>query len=333
MKAPQPSRAGSGTFPAGSVPQEHLGTGVLPLARDGQQGPPGAPPEVLRQVRRLELRALGLLDSLHLSEYRSRFKGRGMEFAEVREYQEGDEVRAIEWNVSARMGRPYVKRYVEERELTAMLAVDVSGSAHFGTTGRFKSELAAELAAVLALCAVRHGVRVGALLFTERVEHVVPPGKGRRHILRIIRDLLMQEPQERGTNIPGALEYLARMLPRRAIIFLLSDFLDQPIERQLKVLARRHDVVAVTIADPSERTLPDIGLARFGDPETGLTVEVDTSDAAVRARYEREVLGEREGRTHLFRRLSIDEIAVSTDESYVRQLLRFFRHRTTRRRR
>jgi uncharacterized protein (DUF58 family) len=288
---------------------------------------------VLRQVRRLTLRALGLLDSLHLGEYRSRFKGRGMEFAEVREYQAGDEVRAIDWNVTARMGRTYVKRYVEERELTAMFAVDISGSARCGTVGRFKSELAAEVGAVLASCAVRHGDRVGALLFAERVEHLVPPGKGRRHILRLIRDLLMQEPGGRGTNIPGALEFLARMLSHRAIIFILSDFLDQGIEHPLKVLASRHDVVAVTIADPSEHILPDIGLARFGDPETGLTVTVDTSDPAVRADYERATRTERETRARLFRRLAIDEIAVSTDQGYARQLLRFFQHRARRRRR
>lgn len=292
-----------------------------------------APPEVIHRVRQLELRALGLMDSLHPGEYRSRFKGRGMEFAEVREYQAGDEVRAIDWNVTARMGRPYVKHYVEERELTVMLAVDVSGSADFGTVGRFKRELAAEVAAVLALCAVRHGDRVGALLFAEQVEHVVPPGKGRRHSLRIIRDLLRRAPHQRGTDIPGVLEYLARTLHSRAIVFILSDFLDQDLEHPLKVLAARHDVVAVTIADPSERTLPNIGLARLRDPESGFTVEVNTADPAVRAGYEVEARKESEARTKFFRRLAIDEIAVSTDQSYVRPLLHFFHHRGRRRRR
>jgi len=288
------------------------------------------PPEVLRQVKLLELRTRGLVNSLFTGEYHSVFKGQGMEFSEVREYQPGDEVRAIDWNVTARMGHPYVKRFIEERELTVMLAVDLSGSERFGTVSRFKSELATELSAVLAMSAIRNNDRVGALTFTDRVEYVVPPGKGRRHVLRLVRDLLVREPQGRGTDIAGALDYLAHMLSHRAIVFLISDFVDTSIEQPLKLLARRHDVVAVTIEDPRERLLPDLGLARFTDPETGATVDVDTGDSGVRTSFERSVRAERDARTHLFHRLAIAEIAVRTDRSYVEPLLRFFRLRETR---
>jgi uncharacterized protein (DUF58 family) len=290
-------------------------------------------PEMLRQVRLLELRTRGLVNTVFSGEYHSVFKGQGMEFAEVREYQPGDEVRSIDWNVTARMRHPFVKRYIEERELTVMLAADLSGSQRFGTVARFKSELTTELAAVLAMSAIHNNDRVGTLMFTDRVENVVPPRKGRRHAMRVIRDLLLLEPKGRGTDISGAVDYLMQLLPNRAIVFLLSDFVDQGAERPLKLLAQRHDVVAVTIEDPRERSLPDIGLARFADPETGATVEVDTGDPRVRSSYEAQLRAEREARTHLLRRLAIDEIAVRTDRSYVEPLLRFFRRRSTRRRR
>ncbi|HEX6536522.1 MAG TPA: DUF58 domain-containing protein [Gemmatimonadaceae bacterium] len=295
--------------------------------------PATVPPEILRQVRLLELRTRGLVNSVFTGEYHSVFKGQGMEFSEVREYQPGDEVRSIDWNVTARMRHPYVKRYIEERELTVMLAVDLSGSERFGTVARFKSELATELSAVLAMSATRNNDRVGALLFTDRVEHVVPPGKGRRHVLRLVRDLLVREPVGCRTDIAAAADTLARTLPHRAVVFIISDFVDAGLERPLKLLSQRHDVVAVTIEDPRERILPDIGLARFTDPESGATVDVDTSDPRVRERYDRQVQDEREARTHLFRRLAIDEIAVRTDRSYVEPLLRFFRMRETRGRR
>jgi len=288
------------------------------------------PPEVLRQVKLLELRTRGLVNSLFTGEYRSTFKGQGMEFAEVREYQSGDEVRSIDWNVTARMQRPYVKRYIEERELTVMLAVDVSGSERFGTRRRFKSELASELAAVLAMSAIRNNDRVGGLMFTDHVEHVVPPRKGRRHALRLIRDILAFEPAGRGTDIAGATEYLNKMLSHKAIIFLVSDFFGENIEHPLKLLAQRHDVVAVTLEDPSERALPDIGLVRFVDPETGATLDVDTSNAAVRAKFNAEVTAESDRRRHLLRRLAIDEIPVKTNQGIMDPLLRFFRARERR---
>ncbi len=258
------------------------------------------------------------------------FKGQGMEFAEVREYQPGDEVRTIDWNVTARMGRPFVKRFIEERELTVMLVVDVSGSARFGTVTRFKSEMASELAAVLTMSAVRNNDRVGVLLFTDRVEHVVPPRKGRRHGLRVIRDLLVHEPAGTGTDVAGAVSYLSRVLAQKAIVFVLSDFQDPELEGPLKRLAQQHDVIAVTVTDPVEQALPDAGLLRLRDPETGQVLDVDTSDPAVRRAYEDQVVQETAARRHLLRRLGIDEIAVRTDVGYLEPLLRFFRSREMR---
>jgi uncharacterized protein (DUF58 family) len=291
------------------------------------------PPEILRQVKLLELRTRGLVNSLFAGEYRSVFKGQGMEFAEVREYMAGDEVRSIDWNVTARMRRPFVKRYIEERELTVMLAVDVSGSERFGTRRRFKSELASELAAVLAMAAIRNNDRVGTIMFTDRVEHVVPPRKGRRHALRVIRDLLAFEPEGRGTNVAEATDYLSKMLHHKSVIFLVSDFMDEGIEHPLKLLAQRHDVIAVTVGDPSEIDLPNVGLARFVDPETGLTIDVDTSDPAVREQFLKTVTGDSDRRRRLLRRLAIDEIPVSTDQSIMDPLLKFFRTRETKARR
>ncbi len=289
-------------------------------------------PEVLRQVRLIDLRTRRLVNSLFAGEYRSIFKGQGMEFAEVREYQPGDEVRSIDWNVTARMRRPFVKRYIEERELTVMLAVDLSGSTRFGTTQRFKSEMASELAAVLTMSAVRNNDRVGVMLFTDRVEHVVPPGKGRRHAMRIVRDVLVHEPVGRGTDIPEALDYLRRMLHHHAIVFLISDGFAGDFERSLKLLSQRHDVIVASLEDPSEQALPNIGLARFVDPESGETFDVDTSDPKVRSRYADTVNKERQERRALFRRLSIDEVPMTTATGYLEPLLRFFRSRERRRR-
>lgn len=301
-----------------------------PLTAHRSDASPAISPDILRQVKLLELRTRGLVNSLFTGEYRSVFKGQGMEFAEVREYQPGDEVRSIDWNVTARMQRPYVKRYIEERELTVMLAVDVSGSERYGTRRRFKSEVASELAAVLAMSAIRNNDRVGCLMFTDTIEHVVPPRKGRRHALRLMRDLLAFEPKGSRTDIGGATEYLNKMLSHKAIIFLVSDFLGDNVERPLKLLAQRHDVVAVTVEDPSERELPDIGLVRLMDPETGETLDVDTSDPKVRAQFDTQVGEDARKRRHLLRRLAIDEIPVTTDSGIMDPLLKFFRQRETR---
>ncbi|MBK8249114.1 MAG: DUF58 domain-containing protein [Gemmatimonadetes bacterium] len=292
--------------------------------------PIGITPEVLRQVKLIELRTRRLVNSLFSGEYRSIFKGQGMEFAEVREYQPGDEVRSIDWNVTARMRRPFVKRYIEERELTLMLVVDLSGSGQFGTVNRFKVELATELAAVLTMSAVRNNDRVGTLLFTDRVEHFVPPGKGRRHALRILRDIFVHRPTGTGTNIGAALDHLRKMLSQHAIIFLITDLDDPAIERPLKLLNQRHDVVVARVEDPAEHELPDVGLATLRDPETGALVAVDTSHPKVRVAYAGMMAERRAAKRALLRRLAIDEIPVTTQDSFIEPLMRFFRARERR---
>jgi uncharacterized protein (DUF58 family) len=345
--------AGERLFGAGEPP---------PLPGPGAPvAPGGVPREVLRQVRLIELRTRGSVNSLFSGEYHSAFKGQGMEFSEVREYEPGDDVRNIDWNVTARMGHPYIKKHIEERELTVMLLVDLSGSEQFGTRGRLKAELAAELAAVLALSAVRNNDRVGLLIFTDRVEHVVPPKKGRRHVLRLIRDLLAFRPRGRGTDIATALDYAGRMLRQRAILFLLSDFqlrwptagepgdgagerpLDDargnglnghpaggdfaPFHRTLKLVSNRHDVVAVRMVDAAEEALPNAGLLVLRDPETGEEVVLDTRRTDLRRRYDARADAEERILRTAFRRLAVDEIEVRTDASYVRPLLAFFRAR------
>jgi uncharacterized protein (DUF58 family) len=291
------------------------------------------PPEVMRLVRRLELRTRGLVNARYVGEYKSVFKGQGMEFAEVREYQAGDEVRSIDWNVTARMRRPFVKRYVEERELTVLLVVDCSGSSNVGTGARFKREVAAEVAAAFALLAVRSNDRVGAVLFTDKVDLAIPPRKGRRHALRVLRDVLVHDSGGERTNLAAALTYARRAMRHRSVVFILSDFVAPAFEKELRLLASRHDVVAVTLEDPGERTLPDIGVARLVDPETGESLEVDTSDEQVRAEFARAVHVEREARRKIFRGLAIDEIVVRTDVDVARPLVAFFRARERRRRR
>lgn len=285
------------------------------------------PREVLRQVKLIELRTRGLVNTVFSGEYQSVFKGHGMEFAEVREYAAGDDYRSIDWNVSARMGHPYVKKYTEERELTVLFAVDLSGSEQFGTRGRFKAELAAELAAVLAMAAIKNNDRVGLVTFTDRIEDFVPPKKGRRHALRLIRDLLAFRPTGRGTDLRVALDYVGRIVRHRAIIFLISDFHDADFERSLKVVSRRHDVVAVTVSDPRERAIPDVGYLELIDAESGRRVVFDSGNRYVREQFEY-LANEEEARVRqLLRRLSIDQIEIQTDRSYVKPLIEFFRAR------
>jgi uncharacterized protein (DUF58 family) len=287
-------------------------------------------PEILRQVKRIELRTRGLVNSRVVGEYHSVFKGQGMEFSEVREYQPGDEVRTIDWNVSARMRRLYVKRYVEERELTVLLIVDCSGSSRFGTGARDKQSLAAELAAVLALTATRNNDRVGLVLCSDRIEHVVPPRKGRRHALRLVRDVLAWPTTSNGTNLALALDYASRVLSHHSIVFVISDWVTAEIDRPLKALSQRHDLVAVVLDDPAERDLPNLGVARLVDPETGKFVEIDTNAASVRSRYGQQLDEERSLRQRLLRRLGIDEVLVRTESGYAEPLLRFFNTRETR---
>ncbi len=290
-------------------------------------------PDILRQVKRIELRTRGLVNSRFVGEYHSVFKGQGMEFSEVREYQPGDEVRTIDWNVSARMRRLFVKRYVEERELTVMLIVDCSGSSRFGTGERDKQGMAAELAAVLALTATRNNDRVGLILCSDHPEHVVPPRKGRRHALRLVRDVLAWPTSARPTDLGAALDYAARVLPHHAIVFIISDFVTPSVERHLRLLSQRHDIVAVVLDDPGERALPDLGVTRLVDAETGRLIEIDTSDTGVRARYGAAIESERVARQQLLRRLAIDEVVVRTESGWAEPLLRFFNTREIRGRR
>jgi len=264
------------------------------------------PREILRKVRRIEIRTRKLVNDSLAGGYHSVFKGRGMEFSEVREYQFGDDVRTIDWNVTSRMGHPYIKKYVEERELTVILVVDVSGSNRFGSTAQVKSEVMAEICALLAFSATRNNDRVGLILFTDRVEKFVPPRKGRRHVLRVVREILYHEPEGRGTDIAGALDYLGRLVRRRAVVFLVSDFLAEAYESSLRITNRVHDLVALVVQDPRESEIPDVGLIALEDAETGQVRVADTMPSGLRARF-REAAAERlAARQSLFRRLSID---------------------------
>lgn len=288
------------------------------------------PKEVIRKIRRIEIRTKRLVTDVFSGAYQSVFKGRGIEFTEVREYLPGDDIRAIDWNVTARMGHPYIKKYDEERELTIVFLVDASGSGSFGTVERLKSELAAELCALLAFSAIRNNDRVGLVIFTDRVEKVVPPRKGRRHVLRVVRELLYHEPEGKGTDIAGALDYLSNVVRRHAVVFLVSDFLAEGYERSLAVANRRYDLIAIEMSDPRERELPRLGLVEFEDPETGERVAIDTGGSHFAERFAAEVDRIEEERRRLFTKLGIDSIQISTDRPYVEPLEKFFRMRARR---
>jgi uncharacterized protein (DUF58 family) len=288
------------------------------------------PREVLRQIRRLQLKARRAVEDILGGEYHSVFKGTGIVFEEVRAYQPGDDIRTIDWNVTARMGQPFIKRFVEERELTVVLLVDCSGSQLFGTRLQQKREVAAELAAVLAFSAISNNDKVGLIQFTDKVEHFVPPRKGIRHVLRLIRDVLFFQPRRLGTSLREGLDYLNRVLRRRAIVFLLSDFLDEDYERSLKRAGRRHDLVAVRITDPREEELPAVGLLELEDAETGACVLVDTSSRVVRAAHAEAAGRRREAVRQLTRAAGIDLIEVSTNGSHLDALIRFFKLRERR---
>jgi uncharacterized protein (DUF58 family) len=288
------------------------------------------PREIVRQVRRLQLRARRAVEDLLGGEYHSVFKGTGIAFEEVREYQAGDDVRAIDWNVTARMGHPFIKRYVEERELTVMLLLDCSGSQQFTSRLQQKREVAAEVAAVLAFSAITNNDKVGLVAFTDRVEKFIPPRKGARHVLRLIREVLFFQPEHRGTSLKSALDYVNKVLHRRAIIFLLSDFLDTGYERPFKRTGRRHDLVAVALRDPREEELPRVGLVQMEDAETGEQYLVDTSSAAVRQAYAERAKLRRETLRRLARSSQVDLIEVATDGRHLEALVRFFKLRERR---
>ena len=288
------------------------------------------PREVLQQVRRIEIATRGLVHEFFAGEYQSVFKGRGMDFAEVRAYQYGDDFRSIDWNVTARAGDPFVKVFREERALTVIFAVDVSASADFGTRGRMKRELAAEICALLAFSAVHNNDRVGLVLFSDRIEKFVPPRTGRRNALRILRELLYCEPAGRGTRIEAALEHLNRVNRRRALVFLVSDFVDEGFWKLLDVTSRRHDVIAVRVADAAETQLPPIGFVEFRDAESGELVTVNTSRPRFREAFRRGASRTRRELEADLRKAGVDVVEVQTDASYVEPLRHFFKTRAQR---
>lgn len=288
--------------------------------------------ELLEQVKRIELRTRGSVNTLFQGEYKSAFKGQGMEFAEVREYMPGDEVRSIDWNVTARMRRPFVKSYIEERELTVMLVLDVSGSQQFGTSTQFKSDLVSEFAAIVSMSAIRNNDRVGMMMFSDIVEHLVPPRKGRRQSLRLVRDLLAVKPSGHGTDFNIILETVKHTLKHRSVVFIISDFLSENIEQPLRSLAARHDVIAVHVTDPGEYALPDIGIVNFRDPESDVYLQIDTSAKEVRTAYAERVSIDVRRREKLFKRLAVDKIEISRVTGVVNPLISFFRLRDNRRR-
>jgi len=283
--------------------------------------------ELAHKVRLLEIQTRHLVNDIFSGEYESVFKGRGVEFAEVREYQPGDDVRAIDWNVTARRGIPYVKQFAEERELTVILAVDGSASTRFGTQGALKRERAAEVAAVLGLAANRNNDRAGALLFAEGIERYVPPKKGKTHVLRLVRDILSFDPPARGTDLAGAIRFLTRVLHRRSVVFLLSDFLDEGYERPLAALAVRHDVVALVLEDRRDRELPDVGLIEVVEPESGARRWLDTSSARVRREYAEAAEWAGAVRRRAFRHAAIDAVPLDTLADWVEPMRRFFEAR------
>jgi uncharacterized protein (DUF58 family) len=288
------------------------------------------PKEILRKIRRLELRTRRLVNSSFAGQYHSVFKGRGMNFEEVREYNPGDEIRTIDWNVTARMSAPYVKKYTEERELTVMLLVDVSASGNFGSVELSKRELAAEVAAILAFSAINNNDKVGLLLFSNEVELFIPPKKGRQHTLRLIREMLYFEPRGRGTNLAVALEYLNKVIERRAVVFIISDFLAPDYTKPFTVASRRHDVVAMPVIDPGEEALPDVGLVTFEDAETGELIEVNTSSQSVRDRFAEAEEKRRRELDKLFGSRGVDVVPLATNEDYLAALRSFFDRRERR---
>jgi len=288
------------------------------------------PRELLRQIRRIEIRTRRMVNDVLAGEYHSVFKGQGVEFEEVREYQAGDEIRTIDWNVTARMGKPFVKRYREERELTVMLLVDASSSGLFGTAEKLKGELAVELSAILAFSAIKNNDRVGLILFTDTVEIFIPPKKGKKHVLRLIRELLMMEPKGGATDIKAALDFMGKILSRKSVVFLISDFMSAGYEEALRITNKKHDLITISITDPREVEMPPIGFLELQDSETGEIVIIDTYDAEIRRRFSETAAGENDRLIREFKRVRVDHIPLRTDQPYVDRLMRFFQQRARR---
>lgn len=288
------------------------------------------PKELFKKIRRIEIRTKGLVNNVFGGEYHSAFKGRGIEFSEVRPYQIGDDIRNIDWNVSARTGEAYVKIFEEEREQTLMLVVDVSGSENFGSQTKFKREIGAEICGIVGFSAITNNDKVGLLLVSDRVELFVPPKKGRKHVLRLLRDLFAHEPESTGTDLSVALDHILHVLNRRSIVLLISDFFDDGFVKPLRVVARRHDTIAVHLIDPREEELPPMGLVDLTDAETGETVVIDTSNRRARRVFAMHAGARHAATADLFKRIKMDYVPIHTDEGYVDPLIRFFRQRNKR---
>ncbi len=288
------------------------------------------PKDLVKKLRKIEIFTSRLANDQLAGSYHSVFKGRGMAFAEVRQYQPGDDVRFIDWNVTARMNDAYVKVFTEEREMTVMLLVDLSASEKFGSTGRKKIEAVAEVAALLAFSAIKNNDRVGLILFTDRIERFVPPKKGRGHVMRVVTEILNAQPEGEGTDVRKALDLLGSLSKRRSVAFCISDFIDEGYEKALRVASKRHDLIPVQVVDPREEELPNVGIALMEDLETGELIEVDTSDPRVRDAFARSVHTQRARREQLFRRLRVDHVTVKTDGDYVRPIADLFRRRQKR---
>ena len=286
--------------------------------------------EILKQVKQIEIRTKGLVNQVFSGEYHSVFKGRGMEFSEVREYQFGDDIRNIDWNVTARFGHPYIKVFEEERELTVMLLVDLSGSQVFGSNEKTKQQIATEISAILAFSALKNNDKVGLILFTDRIEKFVSPRKGRSHVLRIIRDILSSEPRGNKTDIKGALEYFNHTVKKRCIVFLISDFIDDGYERVLKIIGKKHDLVGIVLNDPRENVLPKAGFIKFRDAETGDVRYIDTNDRRVQTWFAVQNLKRMDQRKSLFIKSRLDSININTGGSYIKPLVDFFKMREKR---
>jgi uncharacterized protein (DUF58 family) len=286
--------------------------------------------ELAKKIRILQITTRKVVNDVLAGEYGSVFRGRGMEFDEVREYMPGDEIRTIDWNVTARTGTPYVKRFVEERELTVMFVVDLSASGAFGSVSKLKNEVAAEFCSLLAFSAVKNNDKVGLIVFTDQIEMYIPPKKGTQHVLRVIRELLNFKPRQASTDIEGALDFLGKVTKKRSVVFLVSDFQAEGFEKPMRVIGKRHDLVAVTVVDPREVRLPNVGLVELEDAETGEIVLIDTGSAGIRKRYERLGREQSDRFRELFSSMGVDQIEVMTDRDYVPNLVRFFRMRERR---
>lgn len=283
--------------------------------------------EIIRKVRKIEIKTRGLSNQIFAGEYHSAFKGRGMTFSEVREYQYGDDVRSIDWNVTARFGHPYIKIFEEERELTVMLLIDVSGSREFGTVSRFKMDVFTEIAATLAFSTIQNNDKVGVIFFSDKIEKFIPPKKGKKHVLHIIREMIDFHPESNQTNIAEALRYFTNAIKKRSTAFVISDFLDQHFEKELTIANRKHDVVAIQVYDIRETELPDVGLIKLKDAETGKRIWVDTSDKRLRTTY-KHAWGESQLTLQkTFTRSGVDSVSMNTSEDYVKTLMKLFKMR------